>query len=58
MANAGIRKIVLSTNIAEASVTVPDVEFVIDCGRAKETSYDPYLKVATLTTSWSSQASA
>ncbi|CAD7923399.1 unnamed protein product [Amoebophrya sp. A120] len=53
----GVRKIVLTTNIAEASITVPDVEFVIDCGRAKETSYDPYLKVATLTTSWISQAS-
>ncbi|CAD7930194.1 unnamed protein product [Amoebophrya sp. A25] len=53
----GVRKIVLTTNIAEASITVPDVEFVIDCGRAKETSYDPYLKVATLTTSWVSKAS-
>lgn len=52
------RRIVLATNIAEASITVPDVEYVIDCGRAKETSYDPYLKVATLTTSWISKASA
>ena len=52
-----MRKIVLCTNIAEASITVPDVEFVIDCGRAKETSYDPNLKVATLTTSWVSKAS-
>eukprot|EP00392_Amoebophrya_sp_AT5.2_P015693 g15909.t1 len=57
MEEQGVRKIVLTTNIAEASITVPDVEFVIDCGRAKETSYDPYLKVATLTTSWISQAS-
>jgi len=53
----GVRKIVLSTNLAEASITVPDVEFVIDCGRAKETSYDPYLKIGTLTTSWVSKAS-
>lgn len=52
----GIRKIVLATNIAEASITVPDVEFVIDCGRAKETSYDPYLKIGTLTTSWVSKS--
>eukprot|EP00397_Hematodinium_sp_SG-2012_P002884 GEMP01002892.1.p1 GENE.GEMP01002892.1~~GEMP01002892.1.p1 ORF type:complete len:1080 (+),score=285.51 GEMP01002892.1:130-3369(+) len=55
-AGDGIRKIVLATNIAEASITVPDVEFVIDCGRAKETSYDPYLKIGTLTTSWVSKA--
>merc|ERR1719281_2326471 len=57
-AEAGIRKIVLTTNIAEASITVEGTEFVIDCGRAKEVSYDPYLKVGTLTTSWISQASA
>mmetsp|Transcript_60239 Transcript_60239/g.173823 ORF Transcript_60239/g.173823 Transcript_60239/m.173823 type:complete len:1097 (-) Transcript_60239:35-3325(-) len=54
----GIRKIVLTTNIAEASITVEGTEFVIDSGRAKEVSYDPFLKVGTLTTSWISQASA
>ncbi|CAJ1354280.1 unnamed protein product [Effrenium voratum] len=54
----GIRKIVLTTNIAEASITVEGTEFVIDCARAKELSYDPYLKVGTLTTSWISKASA
>jgi len=54
----GIRKIVLTTNIAEASITVDGTEFIIDCGRAKEVSYDPYLRVGTLTTSWISQASA
>merc|ERR1719230_1885239 len=57
-AEPGIRKIVLTTNIAEASITVEGTEFVIDSGRAKEVSYDPYLKVGTLTTSWISQASA
>ena len=31
-------------------------EFVIDSARAKEVSYDPYLKVGTLTTSWISKA--
>lgn len=29
------RKVVLATNIAETSVTVPGVRFVIDCGKAK-----------------------
>ena len=43
-APAGVRKIVLTTNIAEASITVEGTEFVIDSARAKEVSYDPYLK--------------
>ena len=29
---------------AQASITVEGTEFVIDCARAKELSYDPYLK--------------
>jgi ATP-dependent RNA helicase DHX36 len=49
---------VLSTNIAETSVTIDDVAFVIDSGRAKEKNYDPHLKTSTLQPMWISQASA
>ncbi|KAL0307181.1 UNVERIFIED_CONTAM: DExH-box ATP-dependent RNA helicase DExH6 [Sesamum radiatum] len=54
----GCRKIVLSTNIAETSVTIDDVVYVIDSGRMKEKSYDPYNNVSTLHSSWVSKASA
>lgn len=54
----GCRKIVLSTNIAETAVTIDDVVYVIDSGRMKEKSYDPYNNVSTLQSSWVSKASA
>lgn len=54
----GIRKIVLATNIAETAITIDDVVFVVDTGRAKEKSYDPYSNVSTLQLTWISKASA
>ncbi|XP_019153740.1 PREDICTED: DExH-box ATP-dependent RNA helicase DExH1 isoform X2 [Ipomoea nil] len=53
-----VRKIVLATNIAESSITIDDVVYVIDCGKAKETSYDALNKLACLLPSWISKASA
>ncbi|XP_030925913.1 DExH-box ATP-dependent RNA helicase DExH1 isoform X2 [Quercus lobata] len=52
------RKVVLATNIAESSITIDDVVYVIDCGKAKETSYDALNKLACLLPSWISKASA
>lgn len=54
----GVRKIVLSTNISETAITIDDITFVIDSGRMKEKSYDPYSNVSTLQTTWISKASA
>nr|CAD2181466.1 unnamed protein product [Meloidogyne enterolobii] len=54
----GQRKVILSTNIAEASLTVDDVVFVIDSGKAKEKSYDSSTHVARLNCCWISQSSA
>eukprot|EP00980_Cylindrotheca_fusiformis_P005044 scaffold1069_cov143-Cylindrotheca_fusiformis.AAC.2 len=54
----GVRKIVLATNIAETSLTIDDVAFVVDTGRSKEKNYDPHLKTSTLQPTWISKASA
>lgn len=32
----GCRLVVVSTNIAETSLTIPGIRYVVDCGRAKE----------------------
>lgn len=32
------RLVVISTNIAETSLTIPDIRYVVDCGRVKEVS--------------------
>lgn len=53
-----VRKVVLATNMAEASITINDVVFVVDCGKAKETTYDALNNTPCLLPSWVSQASA
>lgn len=37
----GLQRIILSTNIAETSVTIPNVVYVVDAGKCKEKRYDP-----------------
>ncbi len=56
-AHAG-RRIVLSTNVAETSITVPGVRFVVDTGVARISRYSRRLKVQRLPIEPISQASA
>ncbi|MDP2289726.1 MAG: ATP-dependent RNA helicase HrpA, partial [Actinomycetota bacterium] len=52
------RRVVLSTNVAETSLTVPGVRYVIDAGSARMSRYSHRLKVQRLPIEPVSQASA
>lgn len=55
---AGHRRVVLATNVAESSVTLPGVRVVIDSGLAREPRYDPNSGFARLDLVNIAQASA
>ncbi|EJD73978.1 hypothetical protein LOAG_18639 [Loa loa] len=54
----GYRKVILSTNIAEASLTIDDVVFVIDCGKVKEKIYDHSTRISQLKMTWIAKSNA
>lgn len=51
------RKIVVATNVAETSVTIPDVIYVVDGGKVKETQYEAENGMQKLVECWTSRAS-
>eukprot|EP00662_Eupelagonemidae_sp_cell21_P058174 gene58174-biopygen3302 len=49
---SGTRKIIIATNIAETSITVQDVSFVIDTGRVKTRIWDTKFEMPVLVLKW------
>ena len=54
---SGCTKVILSTNVAETSITIPDCTIVIDSCREKQSSYDPVNRMPLLLERFASQAS-
>ncbi|KAI0713143.1 P-loop containing nucleoside triphosphate hydrolase protein [Cerioporus squamosus] len=51
-------KVIVSTNVAETSITIDDVIYVIDGGKVKETHYDADAGLTKLTEQWITRAAA
>lgn len=54
----GYRKCIVSTNIAETSLTIDGIRFVCDSGKVNEMIYDPAIKLRKLVEVWISKSSA
>ncbi|KAJ5566845.1 hypothetical protein N7535_006151 [Penicillium sp. DV-2018c] len=52
------RLIILATNVAETSLTIPGIKYVFDCGRSKEKQFDLFTGVQSFQVGWISKASA
>ncbi|XP_016058614.1 PREDICTED: probable ATP-dependent RNA helicase DHX37 [Miniopterus natalensis] len=54
----GTRLCVVATNVAETSLTIPGIKYVVDCGKVKKRHYDRVTGVSSFRITWVSQASA
>lgn len=57
-ASAAERVCIVATNVAETSITIPHVRYVVDSGRVKQLHYDESAAVASYRIGWTSQSSA
>ena len=53
---AGSRLVVVATNVAETSLTIPGIRYVVDCGKVKRKVFEA--GACTMRTGWTSRASA
>lgn len=54
----GTRLVIVATNVAETSLTIPGIRYVVDSGRVKERQYDAATGVQSFQVTWVSKASA
>ncbi|XP_065364159.1 probable ATP-dependent RNA helicase kurz [Calliphora vicina] len=54
----GSRVCVVSTNVAETSLTIPNIKYVVDCGKQKTRLYDKITGVSAFVVTYTSKASA
>lgn len=54
----GCRLCVISTNVAETSLTIPSIKYVVDTGKTKVKLYDKVTGVTSYVITWTSKASA
>ncbi|KAF9438878.1 putative ATP-dependent RNA helicase DHR1 [Entomortierella beljakovae] len=54
----GSRLCVIATNVAETSITIPNIKYVVDSGKSKERHYDKETGIQTFQVGWTSKASA
>ena len=48
----------LATNVAETSLTIPGIRYVVDSGKSKEKVFDDRLSMSSFAVQWISKASA
>lgn len=48
----------ISTNVAETSLTIPNIRYVVDSGKEKRKEYDPLTGVSRYIVDWCTKASA
>ncbi|KAB0791931.1 hypothetical protein PPYR_03731 [Photinus pyralis] len=54
----GCRLCIVSTNVAETSLTIPNIKYVVDTGKTKVKLYDKVTGVTSYMVTWTSKASA
>ncbi|XP_035668851.1 probable ATP-dependent RNA helicase DHX37 [Branchiostoma floridae] len=55
---AGSRLVVVATNVAETSLTIPHIKYVVDTGKVKKRFYDKVTGASAFQVTWVSKASA